>query len=75
MRPAHLHVLAEKAGFKTLVSQVYVPDDPNLETDSQFGVTRHLIGDFVRHEGGTPPAIRRHGAVVHARLHLHHGAR
>src|SRR5262245_24181333 len=39
MRPAHLHVLAEKAGFKTLVSQVYVPDDPNLETDSQFGVT------------------------------------
>jgi hydroxyquinol 1,2-dioxygenase len=56
MRPAHLHVLAEKSGFKTLVSQVYVPDDPNLETDSQFGVTRHLIGDFVRHESGTPPA-------------------
>jgi catechol 1,2-dioxygenase len=56
MRPAHLHVLAEKAGHKTLVSQVYVPDDPNLETDSQFGVTRHLIGDFVRHETGTPPA-------------------
>ena len=56
MRPAHLHVLAEKAGFKTLVSQVYVPDDPNLETDSQFGVTRHLIGDFVRHDSGTPPA-------------------
>ncbi len=56
MRPAHLHVLAEKAGFKTLVSQVYVPDDPNLETDSQFGVTKHLIGDFVRHESGTPPA-------------------
>jgi hydroxyquinol 1,2-dioxygenase len=55
MRPAHLHVLTEKAGFKTLVSQVYVPDDPNLETDSQFGVTRHLIGDFVRHDSGTPP--------------------
>jgi hydroxyquinol 1,2-dioxygenase len=56
MRPAHLHLLAEKAGFKTLVSQVYVPDDPNLETDSQFGVTKHLIGNFVRHESGTPPA-------------------
>jgi catechol 1,2-dioxygenase len=56
MRPAHLHVLADKDGFKTLVSQVYVPDDPNLETDSQFGVTRHLIGDFVRHDSGEPPA-------------------
>jgi hydroxyquinol 1,2-dioxygenase len=56
MRPAHLHVLAEKVGFKTLVSQVYVPDDPNLETDSQFGVTKHLIGNFVRHDGGRPPA-------------------
>ena len=33
-----------------------MPDDPNLETDSQFGVTRHLIGDFVRHDSGTPPA-------------------
>jgi catechol 1,2-dioxygenase len=56
MRPAHLHFLAHKAGFKTLVSQLYVPDDKNLETDAQFGVTRHLIGDFVRHETGRPPA-------------------
>jgi hydroxyquinol 1,2-dioxygenase len=56
MRPAHLHFLAEKHGFKTLVSQVYVPDDPNLETDSQFGVTKHLIGNFVRHDSGQAPA-------------------
>ena len=56
MRPAHLHLLASKDGFKTLVSQVYVPDDPNLETDVQFGVTRHLIGNFVRHENDAPPA-------------------
>jgi hydroxyquinol 1,2-dioxygenase len=51
MRPAHLHFLAYKEGFKTLISQVYDPDDPHIETDVQFGVTRHLIGDFVRHEG------------------------
>ncbi|MBO0763636.1 MAG: catechol 1,2-dioxygenase [Hyphomicrobiaceae bacterium] len=49
MRPAHLHVLASKEGFKTLISQVYVPDDPHLETDVQFGVTRRLIGNYVRH--------------------------
>ena len=56
MRPAHLHLLAFKPGFKTLISQVYVDHDPYLETDAQFGVTRHLIGRYVRHEGGKAPA-------------------
>jgi catechol 1,2-dioxygenase len=49
MRPAHLHFLIHKAGYKTIASQVYDPQDPHLETDSQFGVTRALIGNFVRH--------------------------
>ncbi len=56
MRPAHVHVLAYKQGFKTLISQVYAPDDPHLETDVQFGVTRHLIGKFVRHDEPRPGA-------------------
>jgi catechol 1,2-dioxygenase len=56
MRPAHLHFLASKDGFKTLISQIYVPDDKFLDTDVQFGVTRHLIGDFVRHENEKAPA-------------------
>ena len=56
MRPAHLHFLAHKEGFKTLVSQVYVNDDKFLETDVQFGVTRHLIGNYVRHEDEPAPA-------------------
>ena len=52
MRPAHLHFLIYKPGFKTHISQVYTDDDPNLETDSQFGVTKALIGHYVRHETG-----------------------
>ena len=48
-RPAHLHALIFKEGFKTLTSQVYADDDPNLESDVQFGVTRALVGDFKRH--------------------------
>ena len=48
MRPAHLHFLIYKPGFKTHISQVYTDDDPHLETDSQFGVTRPLIGHYVR---------------------------
>ena len=47
-RPAHLHFLIHKPGYKTIASQVYDPADPHLETDSQFGVTRALVGNFVR---------------------------
>jgi catechol 1,2-dioxygenase len=47
-RPAHLHFIIYKPGYKTIASQVYDPEDPHLETDSQFGVTRALIGNFVK---------------------------
>ena len=56
MRPAHLHFLIHKPGYKTQFSQVYSGDDPNLETDSQFGVTRALIAHYERHDGGDTPA-------------------
>jgi hydroxyquinol 1,2-dioxygenase len=46
MRPAHIHFMIRKAGFKTQFSQVYSSDDPNLNTDVQFGVTQRLIGDY-----------------------------
>ncbi len=49
-RPAHLHALIYKAGFKVLTSQVYDPADPHIDSDVQFGVTRALIGEFVRHD-------------------------
>ena len=52
MRPAHLHFLLYKPGYKTIASQVYDPEDPHLETDSQFGVTRALIGNYARTPDG-----------------------
>ena len=55
-RPAHLHFLAHKPGFKTLISQVYDNADPRIETDAQFGVTRALVGEFTRHIGKAPAA-------------------
>jgi catechol 1,2-dioxygenase len=51
-RPAHLHFLVVKPGFKTIASQVYDPDDPHLETDSQFGVTKALVGSYERTASG-----------------------
>lgn len=60
-RPAHIHALIFKEGFKTLISQVYADDDENLQTDTQFGVTRALIGQFIRHDEPHPaqPGIER----------------
>jgi protocatechuate 3,4-dioxygenase beta subunit len=55
-RPAHIHFLGFKKRFKTLITQVFVDDDEHLESDVVFGVTRALIGDYRRHDGGTPPA-------------------
>jgi len=54
-RPAHLHFLAFKSAYKTLITQVFVDDDERLESDVVFGVTRRLVGDFRRGEG-TPPS-------------------
>ena len=53
-RPAHLHALIFKPGFKVLISQVYDPADPHIDSDVQFGVTKALIGDFVRHDEPHP---------------------
>jgi catechol 1,2-dioxygenase len=53
-RPAHIHALAFKEGYKTLISQIYADDDPNLDSDVQFGVTRALVGHFKRHDEPHP---------------------
>ena len=53
-RPAHLHFMIHKPGFKTLISQIYSPDDEHIDSDVQFGVTRALIGSYVRHDEPSP---------------------
>jgi hydroxyquinol 1,2-dioxygenase len=55
MRPAHIHFLIHKPGYKTQFSQVYSSDDPHLETDVQFGVTRALVGQYVLHQDERAP--------------------
>jgi len=55
-RPAHLHFLIYKPGFKTLITQVFVDGAKYLDCDVVFGVTQALVGGYVKHESGTPPA-------------------
>ncbi len=46
-----------------MISQIYVNGDPLLETDVQFGVTKALIGNYVRHENEAAPEadVKGHG--------------
>jgi catechol 1,2-dioxygenase len=53
-RPAHIHFLCFKRGYKTLVTQVFVDEDQYLESDVVFGVTRALVGNYARGEGVPP---------------------
>jgi len=75
-RPAHLHVLIFKEGYKTLISQIYAPDDPHLDTDVQFGVTRATIGDVLRHDEPHPagPGVRTHWYSLECTFTLEPGA-
>jgi len=54
-RPAHVHALVYKPGYKTITSQIYSHDDPMLDTDAQFGVTGPLIASYVRHDDEPAP--------------------
>lgn len=55
-RPAHIHFLLHKPGYKTLITQVFVDDDKYLDSDVVFGVTRKLVGDYKKHANEPAPA-------------------
>jgi hydroxyquinol 1,2-dioxygenase len=54
-RPAHVHFMIEAKGFETLITHVFRKGDEYLDSDVVFGVRSSLVGDFVRHDGGTAP--------------------
>jgi hydroxyquinol 1,2-dioxygenase len=42
-RPAHLHVIAEARGYRPLVTELFLEDDPYLDRDAVFGVRADLV--------------------------------
>jgi catechol 1,2-dioxygenase len=57
-RPAHLHFMVSKPGYKVLVTQVFADDDERLATDVTFSVADGLVGRFARQPHGAPSAFR-----------------
>jgi hydroxyquinol 1,2-dioxygenase len=54
MRPAHLHFMVQAAGYRTLVTHIFVRGDEFLASDAVFGVKDSLVRDFDRQPAGTP---------------------
>lgn len=52
-RPAHLHFMVSKPGYKVLVTQVFADDDAHLRNDVTFSVIESLVGRFQHHGDGT----------------------
>ena len=46
-RPAHIHFMISKPGYKVLITQVFDSTDSNLESDPVFGVSRQLVGKYL----------------------------
>ena len=49
-RPAHIHFRISAAGFRPLVTELFVADDAYIDTDAVFGVREPLLVDFRRIE-------------------------
>ena len=45
-RAAHIHFIVRAAGHQSVITHVFPPDCPYLETDAVFGVKESLVGDF-----------------------------
>jgi catechol 1,2-dioxygenase len=52
-RPAHIHFMISRDGYKTLITQVFDNRDDCIAADVVFGVTPALSGDFRAQGDGT----------------------
>ncbi len=50
IRPAHIHVIVSAPGYETLVTQIFVKGDLDIEDDVVFTASQNMVGDF-RPEG------------------------
>ncbi len=61
-RPSHIHMLVSAPGHRELVTALYMADDPNIDSDTVFGVSRALVVLPKRDDAEAPvpglPSIR-----------------
>ncbi|WP_420006427.1 intradiol ring-cleavage dioxygenase [Arenibacterium sp. LLYu02] len=45
-RPAHFHYILQAEGFEMLITHIFDPDDPYINSDAVFGVKKSLMAKF-----------------------------
>jgi protocatechuate 3,4-dioxygenase beta subunit len=45
-RPAHFHYILKADGFETLITHIFDPNDPYIDSDAVFGVKQSLLAEF-----------------------------
>jgi hydroxyquinol 1,2-dioxygenase len=58
MRPSHIHCLIGAEGYRELVTALYFGDDPNIDSDTVFGVSQSLVVDAHEDPGSPVPGRR-----------------
>lgn len=61
-RPAHIHVIASAEGHAPLVTELFIADDPYLDSDAVFGVRAGLVFSprrFAEKEASPVPLTRQ----------------
>jgi catechol 1,2-dioxygenase len=60
-RPAHLHVKVSHEGFGPLTTQLYLADDPWIDSDVVGAVKPPLVTRLTRHD--SPADLEAHGVT------------
>ncbi len=58
MRPSHIHALVGADGYRELVTALYFGDDPNIDSDTVFGVSQSLVVDAHDDPASPVPGLR-----------------
>ena len=58
MRPSHIHCLVGAEGYRELVTALYFGDDPFIDSDTVFGVSRSLVVEAKEDPASPIPGMR-----------------
>ncbi|HVY17787.1 MAG TPA: dioxygenase [Rhodopila sp.] len=58
MRPSHIHCLIGAEGHRELVTALYFGDDPNIDSDTVFGVSQALVVEAKDDPASPIPGLR-----------------
>jgi hydroxyquinol 1,2-dioxygenase len=57
-RPSHIHCVIGADGYRELVTALYFGDDPNIDLDTVFGVSRSLVVEAKADPASPNPGLR-----------------